>query len=229
MCFSAGASFGTSVGLAGIGIAAIRKAGSEPQRLFAVIPLIFAVQQLEEGFVWLSFMHSSYSAWQLLSVYCYLFFAYAVWPVWVPLSILLLEPLEKRKKILRVLLITGAATAAYTTCCLLLYSVHAIIYNHHIVYTFDYSRVTSSLATLHDGFYFIATLPAAFISTRKRIWVFGILLTASYAISKIFFEDAVVSVWCYFSAALSIVVLFLIKRQQTPVQYFKKPEKAANQ
>ena len=135
--------------------------------------------------------------------------------MWVPLSILLLETLEKRKKILRVLLITGAVTAAYIICCMLLYSVHAVIYNHHIVYTINYSHATSSLATLRDGFYFIATLPAAFISTRKRIWVFGIVLIASYLVSKIFFQDAVVSVWCYFAAALSVVVLFLVKRQQT--------------
>jgi hypothetical protein len=32
-------------------------------------------------------------------------------------------------------------------------------------------------------------------------------------VSKIFFDDAIVSVWCYFDAALSIVVLFLVKAQ----------------
>lgn len=215
MCFSAGASFGASVALAGTGIAAIKKAGSGPQCLFAAIPLIFAVQQLAEGFVWLAFMHTNYAAWQSPSVYVYVIFAYTVWPVWVPLSILLSETSEKRKKILRVLLITGAVVSAYIICCLLLYPVHAVVYNHHIIYTFDYSPMTSSLGTLRDGFYFIATLLAAFISTRKRIWVFGIVLIASYLVSKIFFEDAVVSVWCYFAAALSVVILFLVKRQQT--------------
>ncbi len=213
MCFSAGASFGTSLVLAGIGIAAIKKAGSGPQRLFAAVPLLFAVQQLAEGFVWLGLMHINYAAWQSPSVYFYIIFAYALWPVWVPLSILLLETSKNRKKILRIFLITGAVVSAYIICCLLLYPVHAAVYNHHIVYTFDYPPMAASLSHLGDGFYFIATLPAAFISSRKRIWVFGIVLIASYMVSKIFFADAVVSVWCYFAAALSIVVLFLVKRQ----------------
>ena len=81
MCFSAGASFGTSVGLAGIGVAAIRKAGDGSQRLFAAIPLIFAIQQLTEGFVWLALMHRNYSTCQAPSVYFYIFFAYAAWPL----------------------------------------------------------------------------------------------------------------------------------------------------
>ena len=113
MCFSASASFGTGVILTGIGIASIKKAGSGPQRLFAAIPLLFAAQQLAEGFVWLALMHVNYTAWQSPSVYFYMIFAYGVWPVWVPLSILLLETSKNRKKILGVLLIAGAVLATY--------------------------------------------------------------------------------------------------------------------
>ena len=54
MCFSATASFGASAVLGVIGVAAVAKAKTKPQRLFASIPLVFAVQQLSEGFLWLS-------------------------------------------------------------------------------------------------------------------------------------------------------------------------------
>jgi len=54
MCFWAGASFGASVVLSIIGTAAIMKARTIPQGLFAGIPVLFSIQQLAEGMLWLS-------------------------------------------------------------------------------------------------------------------------------------------------------------------------------
>jgi hypothetical protein len=62
MCFSAGASVGASAVLAGVGVAAIKNSGKSPQRLFAVTPLLFAVQQFVEGFIWLSLINSEYAS-----------------------------------------------------------------------------------------------------------------------------------------------------------------------
>jgi len=59
MCFSATASFGASAVLGVIGIVAVAKAKTNPQRVFATIPLIFSVQQLSEGFLWLSLKNQS--------------------------------------------------------------------------------------------------------------------------------------------------------------------------
>ena len=60
MCFSATASFGASAVLGAIGIIAVAKAKTKPQRLFATIPLIFAVQQLTEGLLWLSLKNADH-------------------------------------------------------------------------------------------------------------------------------------------------------------------------
>jgi hypothetical protein len=64
MCFSATASFGAAVVLGTIGIVAMSKAGTKPQRLLAAIPLIFAVQQVTEGLIWLSVDHPALAPWQ---------------------------------------------------------------------------------------------------------------------------------------------------------------------
>lgn len=212
MCFSASASFGTSIVLGCIGTAAIKKSGNSPQRLFAIIPLLFSVQQFAEGLIWLSLMNNVYSSVQTPAVYFFIFFAYAIWPIYIPLAFLIMETNTPRKRILWILLIVGIIEIIYTIVCLLLYSVQASISNHHIVYTFNYPPALSDLVFLRDGIYFIATLPAAFISSHKGAWIFGVMLIASYVISKIFFREAVVSVWCYFAAALSIIVFFLIAK-----------------
>lgn len=210
MCFSASASFGAGIILGVIGVTTVKKADSFPRRLFAAIPLIFSIQQFSEGMLWLSLTNFSYAAWQEISTNIFLVFAYAVWPIWIPLSIMLLEKDKKRRKRLQALLITGIFISVYIVYCLLLYPVHVVVLNHHIQYIFAYPHVLLNLTWLSDAFYFIATILAPFISSIKKMWLFGIIISASYLVSRIFFKDAVISVWCYFAAALSIVILLIL-------------------
>ena len=55
MCFSATASFVAGTGLAVLGVATLRAARRRPEIPFAAIPLIFGLQQMVEGALWLSF------------------------------------------------------------------------------------------------------------------------------------------------------------------------------
>src|ERR1700704_1243434 len=112
MCFSAGASFGASAVLSVIGTAAIIKARTVPQGLFAGIPMIFSIQQLAEGLLWLSLKDPQLAEWQPFFTYLFLVFALVAWPVWIPLTIRKLEKDVQRKKILTLLLLAGAAASA---------------------------------------------------------------------------------------------------------------------
>ena len=53
MCFSATANFVGSAVLAGIGVATLREVKHRREILFASLPLLFAVHQFTEGWVWL--------------------------------------------------------------------------------------------------------------------------------------------------------------------------------
>jgi hypothetical protein len=58
MCFSATASFTAGAVLLGVGALTLRSALTSRQRHvlpFAAIPLLFAIQQLIEGVIWLTF------------------------------------------------------------------------------------------------------------------------------------------------------------------------------
>ncbi|RRJ46375.1 hypothetical protein EIM03_29860 [Pseudomonas aeruginosa] len=55
MCFSAPASFTAAAVLLGLGTVTMRRARSRRELPYAAIPLLFGVQQLLEGMLWLTF------------------------------------------------------------------------------------------------------------------------------------------------------------------------------
>jgi hypothetical protein len=91
MCFSATASFGAGIVLSAIGVASLKKVIHPSQTLFAAIPILFAVQQLCEGFLWLALTHPGYSFLQDFTTYLFLSFAQVLWPLYVPLAVYLFQ------------------------------------------------------------------------------------------------------------------------------------------
>ena len=55
MCFSASASFAAGTALVAVGAVTLSKAGHRAELGYAAIPLLFGVQQLIEGVIWLTF------------------------------------------------------------------------------------------------------------------------------------------------------------------------------
>ncbi|MDP4264268.1 MAG: hypothetical protein Q8941_17190 [Bacteroidota bacterium] len=217
MCFSAGASFGASTVLAAIGVAAMVKARTSPQRLFATIPFVFAVQQLAEGMLWLSLKDPGLAAWQPFLTYTFLVFAMMFWPVWIPITIRLLEKDPKRKKIMSLLLSAGILVSAGIGFVLLLYPVKVIPASHHLHYSLDLPPAIKSLTLLFTLLYIITTIAAPFISGIKRMKWLGLVFLISYAFAAIFYSGFIVSVWCYFAAILSMVVVWIMSGLRKPV------------
>jgi hypothetical protein len=208
MCFSASASLTAGAGLLIIGAIAVSQSKTTPQRVLASIPVIFSVQQFSEGLLWLSLSGGASAQWQPISMYVFLFFAQVVWPSFVPLTILLFEKNVLRKRILRILLAIGILTSLYLCWCLLFYHVSARIEGHHIKYELDFplgNRWFSGIT------YILAAVMAPFISSLRQLRLLGLLLLVSYLVSRIFYQDYLISVWCYFAALLSISVLIIIR------------------
>jgi len=223
MCFSATASFGASAVLGTIGIIAVAKAKTNPQRLFATIPLIFAVQQFTEGLLWLSLKDPEMESWQSLLTYIYLVFAMAVWPLWVPLTIRLLEKDARSKRIMNVLVGIGAVVAICVVLVLTLYPIQAMTpvclscpfsstpsINQHIHYRFTFPPIPKGLIGAFTMLYILATIITPFISSIKKMKWLGFVFLASYLFAVILYNGFVISVWCFFAALLSFVVLWII-------------------
>jgi hypothetical protein len=203
MCFSATASFGAGVVLSVIGVASMTKIKHPSQILFASIPLLFAVQQISEGILWITLPNPAYAALSQVMTYVFLFFAQFFWPLWVPIAILMLEKESKRKRFQKVLVGMGMIVAFYFAYCLVNYPVHATIVGYHVTYKVEYPNLLGRYGGI---LYLIATVAPPFFSHIKRMWMFGVSMFISYLITAIFYDHYVVSVWCFFASIISISI-----------------------
>jgi hypothetical protein len=99
MCFSATASFAAGIFLVTTGIFTLRNVRDRSSIAFASTPVLFGIQQLIEGAVWLSMVPGSLIP-QSVVTYGFVFFSHIFWPFFAPLSIWLIEKHPLRKKIL---------------------------------------------------------------------------------------------------------------------------------
>lgn len=223
MCFSATASFGVSALLGVVGVISVAKSKTKPQRLFATIPLIFAVQQFTEGMLWLSLKNTDMASWQSSLTYIYLVFAMAVWPFWIPFTIWLLEKDSKRKKLIRGFVWAGAFVALAVCFILFSYPVKAVTpfcfncpgnsgesLRNHLHYEFSIPQVLKNMIIAFSVLYIAATIITPLISSIKKMKWLGIVFLASYLFAITFYNGFVISVWCFFAAVLSFVVLWII-------------------
>ena len=209
MCFSAGASFGAAAVLSIVGAVAVIKAKTIPQGLFAAIPFIFSIQQVAEGMLWLSFNRDDIPGRSFFT-YVFLVFAIMFWPIWIPLTTRLLEKDVRRKNILTIILVFGVFVSAGFACIVLLYPLEAVATHHHINYKLDLPSAINNLMWLFNILYFTTTIISTFISSTKRMKLLGIVFIAAYLFAIYFHNGAVLSVWCYFAALLSIVILWIV-------------------
>jgi hypothetical protein len=216
MCFSATASFGAAIALGAVGVVSVSNIKTPAQIPFAVIPLLFGLHQASEGLVWLGLEAHAGKAWVDVSVYVYLLFAQVIWPVWVPYSILALEKNPFRQKLLRVLLVMGTMAGVYLLYCLMVYDVDAGIGSGHIEYALHFPEAGVRPTSI---FYFIAIIFPPFISGYKGMNYLGLLLFISYLLSQVFFTDYLISVWCFFAALLSIMVVWILKKMDRSPLY----------
>lgn len=207
MCFSANASLGAGVVLTVIGIASMKKAQHPSQLLFTSIPLLFGVQQLAEGILWLTIPNPAYAATQKIATCFYLFFAHVLWPMCIPLSIALLEANTVKRKIQKYLAVAGCVVGLYLAYCLFAFHVEAKIVGHHITYMLEYPR---GLRIYFYVLYGLVTILPPFFSNIRRMWWLGLSILVSYIIAAIFYEHYVLSVWCFFAAIISLSVYAIV-------------------
>lgn len=207
MCFSAPVSFGAGILLSAIGIATVKKTTSRKQLMFAFIPVLFAVQQFTEGFVWLSMTNPDFISIRDPATYMFLFIAQVVWPFWVPFSILILEPGKQRKKLDIILVFLGSAVSLYLFYCLVNFPVQSEILGYHISYIQSYPE---SISLYFGSLYVISTIGPPFFSGFKKMWTLGVTILISYIITTIFYNDYIVSVWCFFAAIISATIYIIL-------------------
>lgn len=215
MCFSAGASFAGGALITTIGVLTVRKNNDSSRRVFAAMPLIFGVQQISEGFVWVALQSPGHDLMLGISAYLFLFAAVILWPTYVPLSVMLMEKERGTGRIMIPLLVLGLLVSAYYGVRLLTSEVYPVISSHHIKYSGEFPQ---KWALLVFAAYATATLVPLFISSRRNVWLLGLLMAVSCLITGILYKEYLTSVWCFFAALISIMIYCLISADSARVR-----------
>ena len=200
MCFSATASFSAGALLLGLGTFTL-KAARRPRELpIAAIPLLFAIQQLSEGVIWLTFRYEA-PLLNAVMTHVYSFFSHVLWPIYVPVAVLLIEPAGRRFQALRVFIATGLAVGAYLLYVLVTFPVVSRPTGQHIEYLSPHFFAFTTMTL-----YLLSTTVSPILSTHRMVRVFGVLSLFSFAVAYYFYASWFISVWCFFAAILSVTV-----------------------
>lgn len=208
MCFSASASFGASGLTALAGVAAFRMARRPAHRLLAAIPIFFAVHQFAEGFLWLALQGRIDSAWQPWAMFSFLVVAKIVWPTWVPLATRAMETEPRRRRILSLLLVLGCLESLVFIYGLQVYPVSANIDGSHVQYHIE---TPLPLRRVIDPLYSIVTVVPPLVSSIRMMRIIGVIVLLSLIVSKIFYFQYFASVWCFFAALISVLVVLVLR------------------
>jgi hypothetical protein len=214
MCFSAAGSFAIAGVLTVVGGVSVARNPSRAHRLFAATPLLFAAQQAAEGVVWSTIHGDHHAALHRLAVTAFLGFAVVVWPVWLPASLQLIERDPVRLRLLGALVCFGALVALYAALLMTRLPHGAHVAGHSISYTYEdgSGMIPSELVGLLG--YLVPTVMPFFVSTATLARTIGVTLIGSLIATVVVQRDALTSVWCFFAAILSCLILAAVEKDR---------------
>ena len=199
MCFSATASFVAGTGLSVLGVATLRAARRRPEIPFAAIPLIFGLQQMVEGALWLSFRFDAPQL-NLAMTYVFSVFSHVLWPVFVPFAIGQLETVAWRRRVIQVFQGVGLLVGLYLLYQIVEFPVTAVAAENIVYVSPHFYKLPVMLL------YLAATCVSCFFSSSATVRLFGALALLLFALAYGFFAVALFSVWCFFAALLSAII-----------------------
>jgi hypothetical protein len=216
MCFSATVNFTGSAILAAAGAGSLMKVKHRRELLFAAMPLLFAIHQFIEGFVWLGLdgklsptvAHDMGAAFML--------YAQGLLPLLAPLGVFLFEPNAKSRRRMLPFVVLGGAVTLYVLWALTAFPTQVYVQQNSIVYI---NQATNNL--LVAVLYIVVTCGSLFFSQIRMMVVFGaanlLILLIVMAVKRYAFT----SVWCAYAAAASIIILayFWTSHEERPFRY----------
>lgn len=211
MCFSVEADVVAGVALLPVAGLALREVRCTRELPFALLPLVFAVHQLLEAFVWAGLSGDVSRHVQHTATIAYLLIAFPLLPLLLPLSVLLLEPQGARQRVAPFVAL-GGAVAVYLGEAVLAHPVTVIQHPHALEYSVQLSY-GDFWAVLYIG----AVIGPSVLSGYPSIVLFGWLNLFGLTAAAVLYQEAFASLWCIWAAAMSVlVVVHLTLRRRLP-------------
>ena len=202
MCFSATANFVGSTALGAVGVVTLTKVKHRRELLFAALPMLFAIHQFIEGFVWLGLDGYLSPAVTHDMGAAFMLYAQGLLPFLLPLSVLLFEPDGPARRRMLPFLALGTGTALYILWALTAFPTQVYIKGNSIVYI-NQATNNTAVAIL----YVIATCGSLFFSKVRDMVIFGAANLTILLIVMAFKRYAFTSLWCAYAAIASVIIL----------------------
>ncbi len=225
MCFSAAASFSSAALLVPLGIAAVARSWRDhrPELLpLALMPVVFGLQQGLEGVVWLGLHHGPAAPLLKGGALAYLFFALAFWPIWIPYVALSLWPQQRHwpgRPLLGTLQGAGLVLGIGLWLPLLLQPtrIEPVVLKGSIDYGLTLLMSGGLAESIRYLYAVVIGLPLLLLPCA---WLrsFGVALLASGLVAEWAYRQAFLSVWCYLSALLSVLIVWIIYTKRLPTK-----------
>jgi uncharacterized protein DUF6629 len=202
VCFSATANFVGSTALGAVGVVTLTKVKHRRELLFASLPILFAIHQFIEGFVWLGLdgilsptvAHNMGAAFML--------FAQGLLPFLLPLSVMLFEADKKSRRRMVPFVALGLGTTLYILWALTAYPLELFVRGNSIVYI-NQATNNTAVAIL----YVIATCGSLFFSKVRPMIAFGVANLVILLVVMEVKRYAFTSLWCAYAAVASVIIL----------------------
>ena len=218
MCFSAAANFVGSGVLGVIGVATLTQVKHRRELLFASLPVLFAVHQFIEGFVWLGLDGRLSPTVTHDMAAAYMLYAQGLLPFLLPLSVFLFEPDGAGRRRMLPFLALGIGTTLYILWALTAYPTDTFVKGNSIVYINEATnKITVAIL------YVIATCGSLFLSKVRPMIAFGAANLAILLFVMEYKRYAFTSLWCAYAAVASIIILgyFWKTSAHRPLKYFQ--------
>lgn len=203
-----------------VGIKTLKKASSPNEVVFASLPLLFAIHEFTQGFVWLGVYGHIGPRPLEIAESIFVFYAQGLLPFIVPLAIWLIEPKGKRKHYITAFMVIGAFLSAYTLWGLSVQPTSVTLKNDFLYYV---NPMTDKYWV--GVLYVLTTCGSLILSRNVSIQVFGWLNLIGINIIYWSVPYALTSLWCLYAAIVSTVLyLYFVRRRIAFLEMLKRNE-----
>jgi hypothetical protein len=202
MCFSPQADIGGGLVICAIGVDAVRHVRQRREFLaLAWIPLLLGAHQFIEALVWLWLQGHVPGGIGRVALWAYLLIAFVVLPVFVPLAVIALEPVRRRKAMMAPFAATGTVIAVILLAAMVRGPVGVEVAPYHLSYD---ARVSDGLLIV--VLYVVAVCGPLLMSGYRNVVIFGVAnLVAVIVIARLTISGFA-SVWCAWAAVSSAAI-----------------------
>ena len=174
----------------------------------ALLPAVFAVHTFTSAIVWWGLRGVVPQAVGDTATTFFMFIAFVFLPIYVPISVFLLEPKGWRRDAL--LLLAGAGTVSGIDYLLGMFAGRgdAVACNFYIDYTID------GVSSISGVLYLIATCGAFLLSGQRPIVIWGVVNAVGVAVLSVAAQRGLPSLWCFLAACTSFFVAWYLRQLQ---------------